>query len=141
MIWKRCFVLTLVCLLVWTAVKAQRNTANADDKTEAEIQGEYLYESWNAVENKTYKGPVTITKKGDYYHISYDNGNGSGVAIRKGNTLSVSYVYSDKPDYWGLQVFEIEKGTNGPRLVGEYTTHPGNGKLGKDTWTFVKTLK
>jgi hypothetical protein len=139
--WAQCVLLASVCIFGSTRAEAQRNAVNQNDTSQADIQGEYQYESWNAAENKTYKGPVTITKKGDYYHISYDNGQGSGVAIRKGNTLSVSYVYSDKPDYWGLQVFDIEKSKEGPRLVGEYTTHPGNGKLGKDTWTFVKPLK
>ncbi len=141
MTWKRCAVMAIPCLLGCSVAESQRNLATADDRDQTDIQGVYQYESWNAAENKTYKGPVTITKNGDYYHIRYDNGKGSGVAIRKGNTLSVSYVYSDKPDYWGLQVFAIEKGKEGPRLVGEYTTHPGNGKLGKDTWTFVKPLK
>jgi hypothetical protein len=108
---------------------------------EMDIQGEYAYEAWNAAENKTYKGAVRVNKLGDYYQLRYDGGQAAGVAIRKGNTLSVSHVYSDKPDWWGLAVFAIESGDGGPRLVGEYTTHPGNGKLGKDRWTFVKPLK
>jgi hypothetical protein len=133
--------MAIVCLLGFGAAQSKRNSATADDKGQADIQGVYQYKAWNAAEKKTYKGPVTITRKGDYYRISYDNGKGSGVAIRKGNTLSVSYVYSAKPDYWGIQVFAIQKGKEGPRLVGKYTTNPGNGKLGKDTWTFVKPLK
>jgi hypothetical protein len=141
MSWQQGVLFAVVCTLGCSGTESPRKAAADDDKGPIDLQGEYQYESWNAAENKNYKGPVTITAKGDYYHIRFDNGKGSGVAIRKGDTLSVSYVYSDKPDYWGLQVFTIEKGQAGPRLTGEYTTHPGNGKLGKDTWTFVRPLK
>src|SRR4051812_6785393 len=140
MAWKNCFLTAVACLLVCgMAQNPQRLTA--DERVAPEIEGEYQYQSWNAAENKNYKGPVTVARLGDCYHVRYDNGAGMGVGIRKGNTLSVAYVYSDKPDNWGLEVFTIEKGKDGPRLVGDYTTHPGNGKLGRDVWTFVRPLK
>lgn len=137
--WKSIACVALV--LVACATDGPRHSSAAEPAKEPiDIEGEYQYSSWNAAEQKGYKGPVIVTKVGEYYQVRYDN-KGLAVGILSGNTFSVSYVYSEKPDNWGLEVLTVEKGKDGPTLTGVYTTHPGTGKLGKDTWTFVKRLK
>jgi hypothetical protein len=60
-----------------------------------------------------------------------------GVAIRRGDALSLAYLYTAESDRWGVGVFVIEAGDDGPTIAGEYTSHPGGGKLGREKWTFV----
>ncbi|MBY0514547.1 MAG: hypothetical protein K2P78_11625 [Gemmataceae bacterium] len=104
---------------------------------DVDIVGLYEYQSHNAEEDKPYTGPVRVTKSGQYYQLRYDKGAGEGVGVRKGNTLAVAYTYKGKNGWSGGGLFTISKGDDGPVLDGRYTVVPGNGKLGKDKWTFV----
>jgi hypothetical protein len=122
---------------------SQPGRAAPEDKKPAEeeidITGHYEYAAYNAQDDKTYKGKVQVSKAGEYYALTYDDG-AVGVGIRNGNVFSVSYTYP-KGGYSGGGLFTIEKGEKGPVLTGRYTGIPGNGKLGKDKWSFVRPLK
>src|SRR5262249_45320502 len=61
MAWKRCLLVAVACLLACGIVQL-----TADDRVAPDLEGEYQYQSWNAAENKNYKGPVTVTRMGDY---------------------------------------------------------------------------
>ena len=126
-----------------SAVRHSPGVPRRGDKSPAEeeidVTGHYEYAAWNAEEDKTYKGSVQVTKAGEYYALRYDDG-AVGVGIRTGNVFSESYTYP-KGGYSGGGLFTIARGEKGPVLTGRYTGIPGNGKLGKNTWTFVRPLK
>lgn len=91
---------------------------------------------------KNYNGVAVITKKRDVYLVQWIVGVGSaffGIGIRQGDTLSCSWaIPGDKGGVVrGINVYRIEKG---PRLVGRWTSFPGDGTIKSETLTFLRKI-
>jgi hypothetical protein len=87
-----------------------------------DITGKYTVES----EVPAPQQDVLIERRGEGYLLSYMKDGvvvSYGMAIRKGNTLSMCWVMQGMA---GVAVYQIEKG---PRLVGQYLTLGSTGKL------------
>lgn len=93
---------------------------------------------------KNYTGIVTLTKKNDIYLITWVVGGGSnfsGIAIRQGTTLSASWALpTERGIVRGINVYRIEGGKDGARLVGRWASVPGPGVQQTETLTFLKRL-
>lgn len=153
--------LVVVLLSACVANTSQTGRAAPEDKKPAkvdiDITGHYVCAAWNAETGQTINGSVQVTKRAEYYALRYDDG-AFGVGIRSGNIFSESYDYRSRlpaghtphppSSYAGPRgglsgggLFTIEKGKKGPVLTGRYTGIPGNGKLGRNKWTFVRPLE
>jgi hypothetical protein len=97
------------------------------------------------VGGKQYNGVVVISRKSDIYVVQWMIGSGStftGVGIRQGNTLSASWaIPGERGVVRGINVYRIETGSNGPRLVGRWASIPGPGALQNETLTFLKEMQ
>ncbi|MEK7663964.1 MAG: hypothetical protein AAB340_00740 [Patescibacteria group bacterium] len=92
---------------------------------------------------KDYKGITVIARRNDIYIVTWVIGGSStftGVGIRRGNTLAVSWVMptGEKGIVWGVNLYKIEPG---PRLVGYWATLPGNGLVQRETLIFIKDIE
>lgn len=120
-------------------VVAPQPTAKAKAKVDenAEIDGFYSCKGKEAG-GKSYSGVCVIAKKGDIYLVSWMIGAGStfsGVGIRQGNSLSVSWAMAgDRGLVRGVNVYTIQSN----RLVGRWATLPGPGLVQTETLTFLK---
>ena len=78
---------------------------------------------------------MEIQEDGETYKLEWVRAAGRGrynrVAIRTNDVLSNCYSYR-VPGERGVGDFKI---TSGPRLVDEWATLRGDGKLYRDTWT------
>jgi len=86
---------------------------------EIDIAGEYTCRGGNP-DGGSYSGKVAITKTGQTYKIRWTIGAApahAGVGIREGNVLSVCFVGGGGA---GVAAYKIEKGKDGPRLVGRW---------------------
>ncbi len=91
----------------------------AEEAEEIDIAGEYSCRGSNAG-GGTYSGKVAITKTGQTYKVQWTIGSSqvhAGVGIREGNVLSVCFVANGGA---GIAAYKIEKGKDGPRLVGRW---------------------
>jgi uncharacterized protein (TIGR03067 family) len=76
-----------------------------------------------------------IERRGDAYLVTYRKDGKLlfvGTALRKGDTLSMTWISSGQA---GVSVYKIEKGKKGPHLTGEFTTLTGLGVVGKELLT------
>ena len=109
-------------------------------KGEIDISGYYAC-SGKEGPGKTYNGVAVISKKRDIYVVQWTVGVGAaffGIGIRDGNTLSCSWaIPGDKGVVRGINVYHIE---SGPRLVGRWTSFPGDGSIKTETLTFLRKL-
>ena len=109
----------------------------------ADISGYYTCKGQEAG-GKNYSGIVVLTKKNDVYLISWVVGgasNFSGIAIRQGSNLAGSWsIASDRGLVRGVNLYRIEAGSSGPRLVGHWASVPGPGIQQRETLTFLKKL-
>ena len=105
---------------------------------EINLAGDYqcdgVYSSGGA-----YTYQVRITKRGETYHVKWTSPSDKkylveGVGILKDNTLAVGFDGSTK----GVALFFVEKGGQGPKLVGNWSGNPGDGTLGRETLNFLK---
>ena len=95
---------------------------------EPDITGKYNCEGTNPG-GKTYRGTVTITKKGDAYYLKWSLNAGdtyAGIGILEGNVLAVSYYGG----ITGVVVYRVEKGG---KLVGKWSIADGKGKVYTET--------
>lgn len=90
-----------------------------------DINGYYSCRGMEAA-GKKYTGVAVIIKKGDVFLIQWMVGGGStftGVAIRQGDTLAASWALpSDRGVIRGVNLYRIEAGKDGPRLVGRWAS-------------------
>lgn len=109
----------------------------------ADLSGYYTCKGQEAG-GKNYSGVCVLTKKGDVYVISWVVGGGasfSGIAIRQGPQLAASWaIQSERGIVKGVNLYRIEAGSNGPRLVGRWSSIPGPGVQQQETLTFLKKL-
>ena len=110
----------------------------------ADISGYYTCKGQEAG-GKNYTGIVVLTKKADVYLISWVVGGGSnfsGIAIRQGTNLAASWsIPSERGIVRGVNLYRVESGTGGPRLVGRWASVPGPGVQQTETLTFLKKLE
>ncbi len=110
----------------------------------ADLTGYYTCKG-EEVGGKKYSGIVTLVKKNDVYLISWVVGGGSnfsGIAIRQGNNLAASWaIVTEKGVVRGVNLYRIEAGANGPRLVGRWASVPGPGIQQQEVLTFLKGLE
>lgn len=95
------------------------------------ITGKYSVEGTNP-DGGIYEGSAEITKAGDTYEVAWIIGKAEkyrGVGILEGNTLSVGCANNAIAV---VVVYRIEKG---PKLVGQWATLGGNGKVQRETLT------
>ena len=110
-----------VSLALATLVLAGPYLARAaeGEEQEVDIAGEYSCRGGNAG-GEIYSGKVAINKTGQTYQIQWKIGSEeahAGVGIREGNVLSVCFVSAGGA---GVVAYKIEKGEDGPRLVGRW---------------------
>ena len=110
-------------------------------KEMTDISGYYACNGREGV-GKTYNGVALITKKNDVYVVQWMIGPGAaffGIGIRQGETLACSWaIPGDKGGVVrGVNLYRIE---SGPRLVGRWTSFPGDGSIRTETLTFLKRL-
>ena len=93
---------------------------------------------------KKYSGVCVLVKKGDVYLISWVVGGGasfSGIAIRQGSQFAASWsIPSERGIVKGVNLYRIEAGKDGPRLVGRWASVPGPGVQQQETLSFLKKL-
>jgi hypothetical protein len=93
---------------------------------------------------KQYNGVAVISRRADVYTIQWVIGTGStftGIGVRQGDTFAASWAISgERGVVRGVNMYRIETGSNGPRLVGRWATMPGNGALQNETLTFLKQM-
>ena len=122
--------------------KAAPNTRPVDPDM-ADLSGYYSCKGEEAG-GKKYTGVVFLTKKNDVYLIQWTVGGGSnfnGIAIRQGNILAASWsIPSDRGIVRGVNLYRIEAGANGPRLIGRWASVPGPGVQQSETLTFLKKI-
>ena len=124
---------------VWMAPVAVMGLFLAAPAARAEepaITGTYDCEGDNG-DGTTYKGKVTISKKGDTYTLEWTIGDSThvGIGLLRGNTLSSSWATTiDGKLVKGVVVYKVEK----KKLVGEWAQYPGDGKVLKETLTKAK---
>ncbi|MBI5794602.1 hypothetical protein HZA87_06020 [Candidatus Uhrbacteria bacterium] len=109
----------------------------------ADLTGYYTCKGQEAG-GKNYSGICTLVKKGDVYLISWVVGGGSsfsGIAIRQGSQFAASWsIATEKGLVRGVNLYRIEAGKDGPRLVGRWASVPGPGVQQPETLTFLKKL-
>src|SRR5438552_1697436 len=122
---------------VWVALLL--GTGPADDQPKKapppaeelqKFQGTWQVESWE--EGGKGVAAADLKKRGAAYVVTYRLGEKvlfAGMAIRKGDQLSMSWVSAGQA---GVSVYKIEAG---PKLVGEYTILGGIGAIGKEVLT------
>jgi hypothetical protein len=120
---------------------ARAKTDRISDDEMGDISGYYTCRGQEA-NGKAYSGVAVISRRSEVYTVQWmigDGANFSGIGIRQGNTLAVSWALpSDKAGIIrGVNIYKIE---TGPRLVGRWATVPGPGVLQNETLTFLKDL-
>ncbi len=109
----------------------------------ADISGYYTCKG-EEVGGKKYSGIVTLMKKNDVYLISWVVGGGSnfsGIAIRQGNNLAASWsITTERGVVRGVNLYRVENGANGPRLIGRWASVPGPGVQQQETLSFLKKM-
>jgi hypothetical protein len=109
----------------------------------ADISGYYTCKGQEAG-GKNYTGICVLTKKGDVYLITWVVGGGanfSGIAIRQGSNFAASWsLPSERGIVKGVNLYRIEAGSTGPRLVGRWASVPGPGVQQQEVLTFLKKL-
>ena len=127
-----------------TAKEKAAPNARPTDPDMADLSGYYSCKGQEAG-GKNYTGVVFLTKKNDVYLIQWTVGGGSnfaGIAIRQGTTLAASWsIPSDRGIVRGVNLYRIEAGANGPRLVGRWASVPGPGVQQSETLTFLKKIE
>lgn len=112
-------------------------------EVEADLTGYYTCKGQEAG-GKNYSGICTLMKKNDVYLISWVVGGGSsfsGIAMRNGNNLAAGWsITTERGIVRGVNLYRIESGPNGPRLVGRWTTVPGPGVQQPETLSFLKKM-
>lgn len=96
-----------------------RGAEEKNKEEEIDITGEYSCRGSNPG-GGTYFGKVAITKTGQTYRIQWKIGRNqvdAGVGIREGNVLAVCFAGEGGA---GVVAYKIEKGEDGPRLVGRW---------------------
>lgn len=95
----------------------------------ANITGSYSCVGQNP-DGGEYKGNVEIAMKGDTYLLTWEIGGQThtGVGLLNGDLLSSSWKSGNTH---GVVVYRVE----GNRLVGQWSTYPGNGKIQTETLT------
>jgi len=119
-------------------------SARPMDPDMANLTGYYSCKGQEAG-GKKYTGVVFLEKKNDVYLIQWTVGNGSnfaGIAIRQGNILAASWsITTDRGIVRGVNLYRVEAGTDGPRLVGRWASVPGPGIQQAETLTFLKKIE
>src|SRR5262245_55338044 len=122
-----------------TVAKAERKPVDADV---GDLSGYY---TCKGVETggKAYSGICTLSKKNEIYVVQWMVGGGaafSGIGIRQGNTLAVSWTMPGEKGgiIRGVNLYRIE---TGPRLAGRWASVPGPGLLQSETLTFLKQME
>ncbi len=109
----------------------------------ADISGYYTCKGQEAG-GKSYAGVVVLSKKNDVYLIQWVVGGGnsfSGIAIRQGSQFAASWsIQSERGVVRGVNLYVIEAGKSGPRLVGRWASVPGPGVQQQEILTFLKKL-
>ena len=110
----------------------------------ADVSGYYVCKGQEAG-GKKYNGIVVLNKKNDVYLISWVVGGGStfnGIAIRQGDSLAASWTMTtERGLVRGINLYRIEAGKDGPRLIGRWASVPGPGLQLEETLTFLKKLE
>ena len=113
------------------------------EKDQADLSGYYTCKGQEAG-GKNYSGIVVLTKKNEVYLIQWVVGGGSnfsGIAIRQENNLAASWAIStERGLVRGANLYRVESTSNGPRLVGRWSSVPGPGVQQNETLTFLKKL-
>lgn len=93
------------------------------------VVGSYDVSGVSAVDKSTYEGVAIITKKGEAYHISYEDSEGKlvGVASLLGNSLGMAFADSSKPTICMLDV----DGTTGWK---GHCIEQGEDFINKENW-------
>jgi hypothetical protein len=110
-----------------------------------EISGYYTCRG-QEMNGKSYTGLCVIAKQKDVYVVNWVIGTGStfsGIGIRQGNTLAISWTLpNDRGGFVrGVNLYRLEAGENGPRLIGRWATMPGPGVLASETLNFLKAFE
>lgn len=99
------------------------------------LAGTYKCEG-NTVSGEAYNGIVQIVAHEGTYRLLWTVAGGEqavGLGISSGDLLSVSF-FGSAP---GVVVYRVEKGDDGPRLVGRWTVFGADGHLFPETLTKV----
>lgn len=101
------------------------------------IEGNYKCVGENPGGKPGYQGLVEISKKKDVYIVKWTIGKGvhEGSGILAGNTLSVGYK---SPDGIGVAVYQFEKTADGFKAMGQWTGHPTDGTILRESWSTLK---
>ena len=101
------------------------------------IEGNYKCLGENPGGKPGYQGVVEVSKKKDVYVVKWTIGKSvhEGSGILNGNMLSVGYKSPDGP---GVAVYMIEKTPDGNKMAGQWTSHPSDGVILKESWTVLK---
>ena len=86
-------------------------------------------------EGEGYRGTVIIRRTGDTYQFLWFIGSDThmGVGLREGTLISSSWQ-SAGMSVPGIVVYQVEKDN---KLVGRYSSYPGNGQVGTETLTYI----
>ncbi len=86
-------------------------------------------------EGEGYRGTVIIRRTGETYQFIWSIGSDThmGVGLRAGTLLSSSWQ-SAGMGVPGIVVYQVEKDN---KLVGRYSSYPGNGQVGTETLTYI----
>lgn len=107
----------------------------------ADLSGFYWFGT--AAEDPTPEGVATIQRAGDSYLVQWVTAGGvvQGVGVRTGDTLSVGWLTQEQGKVIrGISVYRIVGAATGPRLVGRWTTIPGDGTIRLETLTWLRSL-
>lgn len=105
---------------------------------ELRIEGHY-YITGTAGENE-YEGLLTIRQQGEVFVFSWNVGGGVGIGIREANTIAVGM--ESRGNTLGVLLYRVERDDKGkPKLVGRWTSSPGDAKVHTETATWLRELK
>lgn len=124
--------------------EAVAKTSPALEQSIGDISGYYVCKGLETG-GKQYNGVAVISRKNDVYIIQWMIGSGStftGLGIRQGDTFAASWaIPGERGVVKGVNMYRIETGSTGPRLVGRWATVPGPGVLQTETLTFLKQIE
>ena len=122
-------ILLLAVLLIGSYTLAGPAAQQPD--TASDLSGIYECDGRNG-DGSRYEGYVVIARHGDTYRVQWifeSRRGATGIGIRDGNTLAVSY-------FGGLAMYRID----GAQLVGRWTVPDAQGVLSSETLNRVKDL-
>lgn len=128
--------LLTLCLLIVPPVERPKKELPELPKATEVKEGWYICVGQTA-SGKEYQSIVTIRQVKEVYIINWIDEQNivSGIGVLDKDKLCIGYSQlDDKQLVRGIQILEIK----GDVLQGKWATHPGNGELHPEKWTFLR---